>query len=535
MKRFGFYLFALLFLFFLTSCEGDGDSLNSNSSGIVSGEGSEGTIDMNNVYGGWISNLATSQNSEKDYLYSIYIYRDNTVEGYWCEGKDVYGIDEYSYFTGRLYISGYSIIITALFQDADNEEETFDDITILKLTPNQLQIREGDSEYGTIIEFMRTTNIVPSSAISQELIYGTWMGKAPADDEEYIDRLTINQDNTISGRWYEGDNEYSQFVGDIELYGREVILNIAFYDEDGEYSYMEEWDGLTMVQLTENTMVVREEGDEDMGELFSYVNYCMYKPGGENTLPQPGDVYMFTSAVPQIKNTNLTYLSANRYKCSNSGGEYYIDIEAVLTKLTGGTFVYNGDIGIFSARSLNSSGFASLDWDMGAWNRYKIVVDPNISSYSRTQQIEIEYSYYYDKQVSGTAIITIEQDAYQSNTGGNSDNETGGGSTQIVTGKVSATVDVIGPGLNYDSYAQYIDGKTCTIEYTYNPSTGEYYIYAGPYSSNPEANGGKGLRHKVQKGYNSIVIMQDYWLEYRPNSVVPIKYDWEARLKFTIP
>ena len=83
MKRFGFYLFALLFLFFLTSCEGDGDSLNSNSSGIVSGEGSEGTIDMNNVYGGWISNLATSQNSEKDYLYSIYINRDNTVEGYW--------------------------------------------------------------------------------------------------------------------------------------------------------------------------------------------------------------------------------------------------------------------------------------------------------------------------------------------------------------------------------------------------------------------------------------------------------------------
>ena len=30
-------------------------------------------------------------------------------------------------------------------------------------------------------------------------------------------------------------------------------------------------------------------------------------------------------------------------------------------------------------------------------------------------------------------------------------------------------------------------------------------------------------------------LYRDSWFEYRPNSVVPIKYDWVARLKFTLP
>ncbi len=532
MKRFKFCLVALLSLLLMTSC-GDGDSdspFNPAGPGIEEGTDDPNSIDINNVYGGWISELSKSD-FFVDYLYSIYVNRDLTIEGYWYEGIDDYGLDEYSHFTGRAYISDNNLIIVANFSDEDEETETWDNITILQLSSSLLKIEQDEFQ----ISFSRTSDITPPNAISPNNIYGEWKGKAPIDDDEYLESITINSDNSISGRWYEGDNEYSQFGGTIFVEGKNVTINFVFYDEDGNFDEEETSDELTLVELTENTMVIREAGDEDQGELFSYYNYCMYKPGGENLLPQSGDVYMFTSALPQVKNTNLTYQSANRYKCSNSGGSYYIDIEAVLTKLSGGTFTYSGDIGNFSARLLNSNGFTSLVWDMGAWNRYNIVVDPNFSSYSRTQQIEIEYSYYYNKQVSGTAIITIEQDAYQGSSGGSSGSGTGGSSTQIITGKVSATVDVIGPGLSYDSYAQYIDGKTCTIEYTYNPSTGEYYIYAGPYSSNPDANGGKGLRHKAQKGSNSITIMQDYWLEYRPNSVVPIKYNWEARLKFTLP
>ena len=532
MKRFKFCLVALLSLLLISSCDnGDSDSpFNPADPGIEEGTDNPNSIDINNVYGGWISELSKSD-FFIDYLYSIYVNRDLTIEGYWYEGIDDYGLDEYSHFTGRAYISDNNMIIVANFSDEDEEAETWDNITILQLSSSILKIEQDEFQ----ISFSKTSNITPPNAISQNNIYGEWKGKAPADDDEYLESITINRDNSITGRWYEGDNEYSQFGGTIVVEGKNVTINFVFFDENGNSDEEETSDELTLVELTENTLVIREAGEEDQGELFSYYNYCMYKPGGENLLPQPGDVYMFTSALPRVKSTSLTYISSNKYGCSNSGGSYYIDIEAILTKLTGGTFTYSGDIGNYSARLLNSNGFTSLVWDMGAWNRYNIVVDPNFSSYSRTQQIEIEYSYYYNKQVSGTAIITIEQEAYQSSSGGSSGSGTGGSSTQIVTGKVSAIVDVIGPGLSYDSYAQYIDGKTCTIEYTYNPSTGEYYIYAGPYSSNPDANGGKGLRHKAQKGSNSITIMQDFWLEYRPNSVVPIKYNWEARLKFTLP
>lgn len=533
MKRFGFYLFVLLFLFVLTSCEGDGDSdspFNSIGPGIEEGTDNPNSIDINNVYGGWISELSKSD-FFVDYLYSIYVNRDQTIEGYWYEGIDDYGLDEYSYFTGRVYVSDNNLIIVANFSGEDKETETWDDITILQLTSSLLKIKQNEFP----ISFSRTSNITPPNAISQNNIYGEWKGKAPADDEEYMSSITIKDDNTISGKWYEGDGDYSEFRGTIHINGTDVVLVMIFYDENGDYDEVETWEDLKLTQLTNNTLVIRENGDEDKGEIFSYVNYCMYKSGGENLLPQPGDVYTFTSVVPVVDATNLTYVSNNRYKCSNSGGEYYIDIEAILTKLSGETFRYGGEIGNFTAKPLGSNIFASVSWDMSYPNKFEINVDQNFSSYSRTQQIEIGYSYYYSGQVSGTAIITIEQEASQSSTGGNTGSGTGGTSSGIVTGTVNAVVDVIGPGLNYDSYAQYIDGKTDIIEYTYNPSTGEYYIYGGIYCSDSDANGGKGLRYKAQKGSNSIVIYRDSWFEYRPNSVVPIKYDWEARLKFTLP
>ncbi len=537
MRKFRFYFFILLSLLLVTSCgdneDGNENIFNPSMPGI--GDEDETGIDTNKMYGGWISELSTSENDYDDFLYSIYVNNDNTVEGYWYEGKDYFGVAEYSYFTGRVYLSGENLIITAKFEDeGEIEEETWDDITILKLNSTTLQIREGDADKGFTINYTRTSNIVPPTAVSKNDIYGEWIGKAPADDDEYMSSITVKEDNTISGKWYEGDGDYSQFSGTIHINGTDVVLVMIFYDENGDYDEVETWEDLKLAQLTNNTLVIRENGDEDEGEIFSYVNYCMYKPGGENLLPQPGDVYTFTSVVPVVDATNLTYVSNNRYKCSNSGGEYYLDIEAILTKLSGGTFRYGGEIGSFTAKPLGSNIFASVSWDMGYPNKYKINVDPNLSSYTRTQQIEIKYSY-YTNQVSGTAIITIEQEAAQSSTGGNTGSGTGGSSTQIVTGTVNAVIDVIGPGLNYDSYAQYIDGKTDEIEYTYNPSTGEYYIYGGIYCSNPDANGGKGLRYKAQKGSNSIAIYYDYWEEYRPGSVVPIKYNWEARLKFTIP
>ena len=527
MKKISYYILLLISALIVVSCsEGEDESIfNPPGPGVGDNDGETEVIDESNLYGGWIFSFTSSMDEFVDFPYSIYVNSDKTIEGYWYEGQDDYGIDEYSHFTGRVYLSGSNLIIVANFSDEDEESETWDDITLLSVTSSLLKV-EFD---GLVLPFSKTTNIAPPNTISQNNIYGEWKGKAPADDEEYMSSITIKDDNTISGKWYEGDGDYSQFGG------TDVVLVMIFYDENGDYDEVETWEDLKLTQLTNNTMVIRENGDEDKGEIFSYVNYCMYKSGGENLLPQPGDVYTFTSVVPVVDATNLTYVSNNRYKCSNSGGEYYIDIEAILTKLSGETFRYGGEIGNFTAKPLGSNVFASVSWDMSYPNKFEINVDQNFSSYSRTQKIEIGYSYYYSGQVSGTAIITIEQEASQSSTGGNTGSGTGGTSSGIVTGKVNAVVDVLGPGLNYDSYAQYIDGKTDIIEYTYNPATGEYYIYGGIYCSDSDANGGTGLRYKAQKGSNSIVIYRDSWFEYRPNSVVPIKYDWEARLKFTLP
>lgn len=115
----------------------------------------------------------------------------------------------------------------------------------------------------------------------------------------------------------------------------------------------------------------------------------------------------------------------------------------------------------------------------------------------------------------------------ESHGGSNDDTNT----PSIVTGKVTATVKAIGPGVAYDSYAQYVNGKTTKVDYEYYPKTGKYYVYGGIYDSHPESNGGKGLRYDAQKGYNSITIYYDYYYDYS----MRISYQWELVLKVTLP
>lgn len=110
--------------------------------------------------------------------------------------------------------------------------------------------------------------------------------------------------------------------------------------------------------------------------------------------------------------------------------------------------------------------------------------------------------------------------------------QTGGGSNEYIVGTVSAETKVIGPGLAYDSEAQFINNQTCTIEYKYYPSSGKYYIYGGIFCSDPNANNGKGVRFDAKKGYNSICIRHGVYFSYYP---ALMKYNWDVYLKFTLP
>ena len=100
-----------------------------------------------------------------------------------------------------------------------------------------------------------------------------------------------------------------------------------------------------------------------------------------------------------------------------------------------------------------------------------------------------------------------------------------------ITNTVVGTIHAVGTGALYDPYAQSIDGKSTTVTYEYYPATGKYYVYGGSYDSNPAANDGKGLRYEAQKGYNTITIYNDYFIDRDSK----INYWWKLQLRVTLP
>ncbi len=117
------------------------------------------------------------------------------------------------------------------------------------------------------------------------------------------------------------------------------------------------------------------------------------------------------------------------------------------------------------------------------------------------------------------------------NNGSGSGSGNGGGDTSPIWGKVTGTISAIGPGVAYSSEASFADGKSTTVDYVYYPTTDTYYVYGGTFCSQPDVNNGKGLRYDAKKGYNSITIKYGFYYDYSTK----IRYDWELRLRVTLP
>lgn len=158
------------------------------------------------------------------------------------------------------------------------------------------------------------------------------------------------------------------------------------------------------------------------------------------------------------------------------------------------------------------------DWKL------KVAVPANVTGQGKN----LEYT--FTKEDGSSKVVQLYQAA----------NSGGGGGTgdpyNPVTGKVRAVANVVGPGLVlvYDKEAQYYDGLTGTIDYVYYPSTGKYYIYAGYFCGDPDANGGKGIRFEAKKGYNSICVYHGVYFDYSTYGHTK-KYNWDVYIKFTLP
>ncbi len=152
--------------------------------------------------------------------------------------------------------------------------------------------------------------------------------------------------------------------------------------------------------------------------------------------------------------------------------------------------------------------------------------DENTSAAERTGVVKVRATSTDSRFEPAEQSITITQAGSRGGSGGGNG---GSSSTDPVWGKVTATADVT--TTSWDSYLSWVDGQTCTIDYVYYPNTGKYYIYGGPFCSDPDANGGKGIRYEAHKGYNSIVVEQGRDKDY----VYDYYYSWSVSLKFTIP
>lgn len=130
---------------------------------------------------------------------------------------------------------------------------------------------------------------------------------------------------------------------------------------------------------------------------------------------------------------------------------------------------------------------------------------------------------------SGTTDRNKPLEPEQDNPGGGGNGNTGTGSTPV-WGQTMATISASGVGVRYSSYAQYCNGKTCYIDYVYYPDSQSYTAYGGPYSSNPDANGGKGVAFSAHSGYNSERIYADY--AYDDNGRPQMYYLY---INFTLP
>lgn len=419
---------------------------------------------------------------------------------------------------------------------------------------------EGDGGDGSNVSIVGTWKLTDDDEVYVFKSDGTGIGCEHAESVEqdiWTFRYVYNQDDKTLTMIYDdtdvcsnvaisGDMLYYTDVDNKELtmqrQGEPVVLlsidvetsdynQIVYGKEAGEYELTITGRYLWHKEITDRLKISVLTIDDNNGMLS----------GCETTQGENKSVFAFnltenTSLEPRVAKVNLIAVNANDEQLSNvildirqrpsekEENEISMEVDSPSSiPGKGGTvsfFIYNKDQQNITAtypygQSVKWTKLSSIKFSGGADWRFDVTVPANTSTTTSY------YDYSFKKNDGSSLSFTLSQSP-----------QTGGGSDEYVTGTVSAVTNVIGPGLSYDSEAQFINNQTCTVEYMYYPSSGKYYVFGGIFCSNPDANNGRGLRYEAEKGYNSICIRHGVYFSYEPTL---IKYNWDVYLKFTLP
>lgn len=357
----------------------------------------------------------------------------------------------------------------------------------------------------------------------------------------YITSISCSSDNDGNGDSTSGNELNSSIIGTWKVTDDDDVYvfkegGIGIGCEHAEDTRQDLWT-FNYTYSEKSKVVTMKYGSKT--DIFKNVQYyngtvtCVDENGDEITLVKQSKPIVIISV--NADGAQESYRDRRCFIYGNNGGTYDIGIK--------GSYLwhkdYNGNIALTATKYAdNSNMLNNYSFKNNVSNgTLSLNIGKNNSSVEKKSTIKISAL-----DGDGNGIHSMYIDIYQkassnngsgSSTGGSTGGNTGSSTGSIQTGKVKATAKVIGAGLSYDKEAQFIDGNTCTIEYVYNPSTGKYYIYGGPFCSNPDANGGKGVRYDANKGYNSICVYNGVYFDYSTRPVT--KYNWYVYLRFTLP
>ncbi len=309
----------------------------------------------------------------------------------------------------------------------------------------------------------------------------------------------------------------------------------ADVDEHFEYTYNE---------TTKKLMIFYYDEDGDFDEAEVYENLIIN--GNTATLSYNDELYTVTRQSTPIvvydpEDSDMDYYwnddDVRTYKCESSQCEHYIEFTPYI--------LWHEDITLLDPLAVT----VSCDWincnlTGSHLRRLTLNIPENTKSTKKEYSIKLllECGKLSTTGIFGnTYYIPIEQEAAQSSNGGNSGGNSGGNnsgngsgssSNEPQWGTVTATIAAYS-GWPDDSYVEYIDGQTTTVDYVYFPDTGKYRVYGGIYCSDMDANGGKGVAYEAQKGYNSIRI--DGGADYYYLGDKRMYYKWEVYMRVTLP